>query len=142
MKKKIKLILKLEILAGCADPKDTKLARKLGQTGINISAFCREYNSKTEKDVDIKKRLDLIVYQDKSYSIILKEGSTSFFLLKYANIKIGSLDPKLKIVGCINELDLQEIINKKKEGLNTNNNEKIIKILMGTAKNMGITFIE
>ena len=65
MKKKIKLILKLEILAGCADPKDTKLARKLGQTGINISAFCREYNSKTEKDVDIKKRLDLIVYQDK-----------------------------------------------------------------------------
>lgn len=141
MKKKIKLILKLEISGGSADPKDNKLARKIGQSGINISAFCREYNLKTENDVGIKKRLDLIIYQDKSYNINLKSSSTSYLLLKYAKTQTGSLDPKLKIVGIINEFELQEIINIKKMDLKTLNDKQIVKIIFGTANNMGISFI-
>ena len=138
MKKKIKIKLKLTLIGGKAVSNAT-LGRILGQSGINIPAFCKDYNSKTMEFIGILIPINLIIYTDKSYVFTLKSPPTSYLLLKYAEIKKGSLDPKTKTVGYITQTNLKEIIELKKNELNTTNFEKLTKIISGTAKSMGIT---
>nr|YP_009695273.1 50S ribosomal protein L11 [Nitzschia alba]QEI59582.1 50S ribosomal protein L11 [Nitzschia alba] len=111
----------------------------LGQHGININSFCEEYNSLTMDKIGSIIPVKISLYEDKSYTFILKTPPTSALLIKALKIKKGSSLPNNKKVGTIAKDQLTEIAKIKLPDLNTNNLNKAIKIIEGTAKNMGIS---
>jgi large subunit ribosomal protein L11 len=140
MAKKIKAFVKLALSAGKATPAPP-VGPALGQHGVNIAAFCKEYNAKTAEKVGLIIPVKITIYEDKSYSFILKSPPASVLLAKYANVKKGASQPNKENVGEIS-LDLvKEIAIIKMNDLNTENIEKAILIIKGTAKNMGIKII-
>ncbi len=141
MIKKIKIIIKLNLLAGKATV-NPPVGPMLGQHGINLNSFCKEYNEKTSNDIGLIIPVKITIYEDKSYSFILKSSPVSKLLLKFANIEKGSNEPNKKIVGTIKNEDIEKIIQIKKIDFNTNNKEKIYSNILGTAKNMGIKIID
>ncbi len=137
MAKKIKAIIKLALLAGKATPAPP-IGPALGQFGVNIGNFCKDYNSKTLDQTGIIVPAKITVYDDKSYSFILKSPPTSALLSKHLGIKKGSSQPNKNIVGCLKKNDLKEIALTKLQDFNTKNIEKAMKIVSGTALSMGI----
>jgi large subunit ribosomal protein L11 len=138
--KKIKTYVKLILPAGKASSLPP-VGPALGQYGINISAFCKEYNLRTIENLDDIIPVKITIYEDKSYSFILKSSPTSILLKKILNIKKGSNCSNKNIVGEITIEKLEEIALLKKKDLNTDNLQKAVAIIMGTAKNMGIKII-
>jgi large subunit ribosomal protein L11 len=141
MAKKVIAIIKLALLAGKATPAPP-VGPALGQHGVNIAAFCKEYNLKTIEKSDLIIPVEISVYEDKSYSFILKTPPASILLIKAANIKKGASTPNKGIVGSITEMQLQEIAKIKLPDLNTKNLKNAIKIVQGTADNMGIKVLK
>lgn len=141
MAKKIKGFIKLALLAGKATPAPP-VGPALGQFGVNIQAFCKEYNAKTLNDLGLIIPVKITVYDDKSFTFILKSPPASSLLLKYANIKKGSAEPNKKKLGIITLAQLEEIVKIKKNDLNTSDNQKALSIIKGTALNMGFTIEE
>jgi large subunit ribosomal protein L11 len=141
MAKKIIAIIKLALLAGKATPAPP-VGPALGQHGVNIAAFCKEYNLKTIEKNDLIIPVEISVYEDKSYSFILKTPPASILLIKAANIKKGASTPNKGTVGFITEIQLKEIAKIKLPDLNTKNFKNAIKIVRGTADNMGIKILE
>jgi large subunit ribosomal protein L11 len=137
MIKKIKALIKLDLLAGKATPAPP-VGPVLGQHGINIIAFCKDYNAKTQDKIGLIIPIKLTIYDDKSYSFILKSSPTSFLLLNSLNIKKGSSEPKTKIIGTLTLQQITDIAKLKLDDLNTNSLDKAILIIKGTALNMGI----
>merc|ERR1712086_396444 len=109
----------------------------LGQHGANIAAFCKEYNAKTADKGDLIIPVEISVYEDRTYSFILKTPPASVLLIKAANIKKGASEPNKDKVGSITEEQLKEIAKTKLPDLNTQNLESAMQIVKGTAKNMG-----
>ncbi len=140
MAKKIKAFVKLALPAGKATPAPP-VGPALGQHGVNISAFCKEYNAKTADKMGLIIPVKITVYEDKSYTFILKSPPASVLLIKYANIKKGAAQPNREKVGSVTLEQVKEIANLKIKDLNTNDIEKAITIIKGTAKNMGINVI-
>ena len=140
MAKKIVAIIKLALSAGKATPAPP-VGPALGQHGVNIAAFCKEYNAKTIEKIDLIIPVEISVYEDKSYSFILKTPPASILLIKAANIKKGAATPNKGTVGSINEIQLEEIAKIKLPDLNTKNLKSAIKIVRGTADNMGIKIL-
>lgn len=140
MAKKVVAIIKLALAAGKATPAPP-VGPALGQHGVNIAAFCKEYNSKTIEKIDLIIPVEISVYEDKSYSFILKTPPASILLIKAANIKKGASTPNKGVVGSINEIQLEEIAKIKLPDLNTKNLKSAIKIVRGTANNMGIKIL-
>ena len=140
MAKKVVAIIKLALSAGKATPAPP-VGPALGQHGVNIAAFCKEYNSKTIEKIDLIIPVEISVYEDKSYSFILKTPPASILLIKAANIKKGASTPNKGVVGSINEIQLEEIAKIKLPDLNTKNLKSAIKIVRGTANNMGIKIL-
>ena len=140
MAKKIVAIIKLALSAGKATPAPP-VGPALGQHGVNIAAFCKEYNAKTIEKIDLIIPVEISVYEDKSYSFILKTPPASILLIKAANIKKGASTPNKGVVGSINEIQLEEIAKIKLPDLNTKNLKSAIKIVRGTANNMGIKIL-
>ena len=140
MAKKIKAFVKLALSAGKATPAPP-VGPALGQHGVNIAAFCKEYNAKTTDKVGLIIPVKITIYEDKSYSFILKSPPASVLLAKYANLKKGASQPNKEIVGSVNLDQLKEIASLKMNDLNTESIEKAILIIKGTAKNMGIKII-
>jgi large subunit ribosomal protein L11 len=138
MAKKIKAFVKLALPAGKATPAPP-VGPALGQHGINIAAFCKEYNAKTSEKAGLIIPVKITVYDDRSYSFILKSPPASVLLAKFANIKKGSSQPNKENVGSVTLAQVKEIATIKMNDLNTDNVEKAILIIKGTAKNMGIT---
>jgi large subunit ribosomal protein L11 len=138
MAKKIKGFVKLALSAGKATPAPP-IGPALGQFGVNIQAFCKDYNSKTAEQIGLIIPVKITIYEDKSYTFILKSPPASVLLLKYANIKKGAKEPNRQIVGSITFKELEEIANLKMFDLNTKDISKAAQIISGTAKNMGIT---
>ena len=139
MAKKVVGIIKLAIEAGKATPAPP-IGPALGQRGVNIVAFCKEYNAKTADKPGFIVPVEITVYEDKSYTFILKTPPASVLLLaKAAGVPKGSGEPQKIKVGSINRKQLQEIAETKLPDLNTNNVEAAMRIIEGTAKNMGIT---
>ena len=138
MIKKIKGFVKLALSAGKATPAPP-IGPALGQFGVNIQAFCKDYNAKTSDQIGTIIPVKITIYEDKSYTFILKSPPASVLLAKYANIKKGSSEPNKKIYGTINLEQLNEIAKIKINDLNTKNLKKAILIIEGTAKNMGIS---
>jgi large subunit ribosomal protein L11 len=137
MIKKVKAIIKLALSAGNAKP-NPPIGPVLGQYGINIKNFCTEYNNKTINQNGLIIPVKITIYDDKSYTFILKSPPTSILLLKYANIKKGSAFPNKQFIGKLTKDQLLEIAKIKLQDLNTLDLQKAILSIIGTAKNLGI----
>ena len=138
MAKKVIGIIKLAIEAGKANPAPP-IGPALGQRGVNIVAFCKEYNAKTADKAGFIIPVEITVYEDRSYTFILKTPPASVLLSKAAGVAKGSGEPQKVKVGSITKKQLQEIAETKLPDLNTRNVEAAMRIIEGTAKNMGIT---
>jgi large subunit ribosomal protein L11 len=137
MAKKIKAFVKLALPAGKATPAPP-VGPALGQHGVNIAGFCKEYNAKTAEKIGLIIPVKITIYEDRSYSFILKSPPASVLLAKYANIKKGAAQPNRENVGSVSLDQIKEIATIKMNDLNTNDMEKAILIIQGTAKSMGI----
>jgi large subunit ribosomal protein L11 len=138
MAKKVIGMIKLALEAGKATPAPP-IGPALGQKGVNIVMFCKEYNAKTADKAGYIIPVEITVYEDKSYTFILKTPPASVLLAKAAGVAKGSGAPKDKKVGNITNQQLKEIAETKLPDLNTKKIEAAMKIIEGTAKNMGIT---
>lgn len=137
MAKPVKTVLKLQIEAGKATPAPP-IGPTLGQHGVNIQQFCTEFNEKTQDKGNFIIPCILTIFDDRSFQIELKTPPTSDLLRKAAKVKKGSGTPNKNKVGKVNRKQLEEIADTKMQDLNTNDLEQAIKIIKGTAKNMGI----
>jgi len=141
MPKKIVAIIKLALPAGKATPAPP-VGPALGQHGLNIAAFCKDYNARTGDKGDLIIPVEISAYEDRSYSFILKTPPASVLLAKAANIPKGSGEPDKTKVGSVTRLQLEEIAKTKLPDLNTNSIRSAIQIVEGTARNMGLTVQE
>nr|ARO91196.1 50S ribosomal protein L11 [Flintiella sanguinaria] len=137
MAKKVVAIIKLALSAGKATPAPP-VGPALGQHGVNIVMFCKEYNARTADKAGLVIPAEISVYEDRSFTFILKTPPASVLLAKAAGIGKGSGQPNTKKVGSINQEQLENIAITKMPDLNTNNIKEAIKIIEGTARNMGI----
>ena len=138
MAKKIVAVVKLALDAGKATPAPP-VGPALGQRGVNIVMFCKEYNAKTSDKIGFIIPVEITVYDDRSYTFILKTPPASILIAKAAGVPKGSGDPQKKKVGTITNRQLKEIAETKLPDLNTKSHEAAMRIIAGTAKNMGIT---
>nr|YP_011007519.1 50S ribosomal protein L11 [Syringoderma abyssicola]WAM64948.1 50S ribosomal protein L11 [Syringoderma abyssicola] len=141
MVKKVTSIIKLALAAGKAVPAPP-VGPALSQHGVNIAAFCKEYNVRTADQNGLIIPVEISVYEDRSYTFILKTPPASVLIVKAINIKKGSSEPNKQIVGSITKDELKKIAKTKLPDLNTKSLESAFKIIAGTAKNMGITIID
>ena len=137
MAKKVITIIKLNITAGQANPAPP-VGPALGQHGLNISEFCSKYNEQTRDKMGQLIPAEITVYNDRSYSFILKTPPASELIKKAANIKKGSGKALTEKIGSINKDQLKEIALVKLPDLNTNDVEQAMKIIAGTARQMGV----
>ena len=140
MPKKLVAIIKLALPAGKATPAPP-VGPALGQHGLNIMNFCKEYNARTADKADLIIPVEISAYEDRSFSFILKTPPASVLLAKSAEISKGSGEPNKKIVGSITSNQLEEIAKIKLPDLNATKVSSAIKIIEGTAKNMGIEIL-
>ena len=137
MAKPIKTTLKLQIPAGQANPAPP-IGPALGQHGVNIGAFCQQFNEATKDMAGDVIPAEITIYEDRSFEFKLKTPPASDLLKKAAGIKKGSGEPHKKKVGKVTREDVRKIAERKMIDLNTDNIEAAEKIIEGTAKNMGI----
>jgi large subunit ribosomal protein L11 len=138
MAKKIKAFVKLALPAGKATPAPP-VGPALGQHGVNIAGFCKEYNAKTTDKMGLIIPVKITIYEDRSYSFILKSPPASVLLAKFANVAKGASQPNRETVGTVTLEQVKEIAMTKMVDLNTDDIEKAVLIIRGTAKSMGIT---
>jgi len=141
MPKKITALIKLALPAGKATPAPP-VGPALGQHGVNIAAFCKEYNARTAEKVGLIIPVEISVYEDRSYSFVLKTPPASVLLANAAKVKKGSATPNRVNVGSVTKAQLEEIANIKLPDLNTTEISSAIRIVEGTARNMGITITD
>jgi large subunit ribosomal protein L11 len=134
-------LIKLALPAGKATPAPP-VGPALGQHGVNIAAFCKEYNARTAEKVGLIIPVEISVYEDRSYSFVLKTPPASVLLANAAKIKKGSATPNRVNVGSVTKAQLEEIANIKLPDLNTTKISSAIRIVEGTARNMGITITD
>jgi len=135
--KKIQNIIKLQIKAGKATPAPP-VGPALAQYGINISEFCQRFNDATKEQIGFTIPVEVSVYEDRTYTFKVKSPLASELIKKAIGIEKGSGTPNKTRVGKITKAQLKEVAKKKLSDLNTNDIEKAMKIIEGTAKNMGI----
>ncbi len=138
MAKKVTAVIKLALQAGKANPAPP-VGPALGQHGVNIMMFCKEYNAKTADKAGMVIPVEISVYEDRSFTFILKTPPASVLISKAAKISKGSSEPNKTKVGSITTEQLREIAQTKMPDLNANDIDAAMKIIAGTAKNMGVT---
>jgi large subunit ribosomal protein L11 len=141
MAKKIQGYIRLQLPAGAANPAPP-VGPALGAQGVNIMAFCKEFNAKTKDQNGMILPVIITVFSDKSFTFILKSPPASILLKKAANIASGSARPNQDKVGKVSRKQLLEIYRIKQKDLNANNDEAGIRIIAGTARNMGIEVVD
>ena len=142
MAKKILGDIKLQVPAGAATPSPPS-GPALGQRGVNIMGFCKEFNARTEKEVRGTPLPTIItVYQDKSFSFITKTPPASFFLKEAAGIETGAHETGKETVGSVTRSQLRDIATKKMKDLNANDIEAAARIIEGSARAMGLRVVE
>jgi len=130
--------IKLAIPAGKANP-SPPIGPALGAKGVNIMAFCKEYNAATQDKIGTIIPVEITVFEDKSFTFILKTPPASVLLKQAAGVQKGSGTPNTKNVGSVTEAQLREIATIKLPDLNCTDVEAAMRIVEGTAKNAGIT---
>ena len=138
MAKKIAGTMKLQVPAGQANP-SPPVGPALGQRGINIMEFCKAFNAKTQ-DLDPGAPCPTIItyYQDKSFAMDIKTPPASYMLKKAAKVKSGANTPSREIVGSVTTKQVREIAEAKMKDLSANDIEQAMKIILGSARSMGI----
>ena len=138
MAKKVKAVVKIQIQGGKANPAPP-VGTALGPHGINLMQFCKEYNAKTSNQVGQVVPVEVTVFQDSSFSFILKTPPAADLLKKAAGIRSGSSEPSRDKVGTVTTNQLREIAEIKMKDLNAIDMDNAIKIIAGTARSMGLT---
>ncbi len=141
MPRKVVALIKLALPAGKANPAPP-VGPALGQHGVNIMAFCKEYNAKTAEKVGLVIPVEISVFEDRSFTFILKTPPASVLIKKAAGIEKGANEPNKQKVATISKDQLKEIAQTKMPDLNANDIEAAMKIVAGTAKNMGVAISE
>jgi large subunit ribosomal protein L11 len=141
MAKKVKALVKIQIMAGQATPAPP-IGPSLAQHGINIAEFCKKFNDATRDKMGFRIPAVITVYEDRSYDFILKQPVASALIKKAAGIEKGSGKPNKSKAGKITKAKLKEIAQQKMADLNANDVEHAMNILAGTAKNMGIDIVD
>lgn len=141
MAKEVASTLKLQIPAGQANPAPP-VGPALGQAGVNIMDFCKEFNAKTQSQGGDILPVVISVYSDKSFTFITKRPPAAILLKKAANIASGSGEPNKKKVAQLTRAKLLEVVKIKIEDLNTDDEEMACRILEGTARQMGIEIVD
>lgn len=137
MAKKVVGQVKLQIPAGQANPAPP-VGPALGQQGVNIMAFCKEFNAATKEQAGLVIPVVITVYQDKSFTFITKSPPASILLKKAAGIASGSKQPNKDKVGKVNRKQVMDIVKMKMKDLNATNEEAAFRVVAGTARSMGI----
>lgn len=137
MAKEVTKIIKLQIPAGAANP-SPPVGPALGQAGVNIMAFCKEFNAATQKQAGDILPVVITVYKDKSFSFVTKQPPGAVLLKKAAAIASGSGEPNKTKVATLSKAKLMEVVQAKMPDLNTKDPEKAARILAGQARQMGI----
>src|SRR5204863_5766300 len=137
MAKKVVGQIKLQIPGGQANPAPP-VGPALGQQGVNIMAFCKEFNAATKADAGMVIPVVITVYQDKSFTFITKSPPASVLLKKAAGMATGAKEPNKEKVGKVSKKQVMEIVKIKLKDLNATNEEAAFRIVAGTARSMGI----
>lgn len=141
MAKKVVGLVKLAITAGKANPAPP-VGPALGQHGVNIMAFCKEYNERTKDQAGLIIPVEITVYEDRSFTFITKTPPASVLLKKAANINSGSSEPNRKKVAKVDKTKVREIAELKMKDLNAASVESAMRMIEGTARSMGIEIVE
>lgn len=138
MAKEVKQILKLQIQAGQANP-SPPVGPALGQAGVNIMAFCKDFNAQTQAKAGDLLPVEITVFKDSSFTFITKQPPAAVLLKKAAKIKSGSGEPNKIKVAKLTKAQLLEVVAIKMPDLNANDEDAACRILAGTCRQMGIT---
>ena len=141
MSKKVRAIIKLQLEAGKATPAPP-VGPALGQHGVNIMGFVKEYNSRTANQAGTIVPVHLTVYEDRSFTFVPRTPPASELLRKAASVEKGSSDTRQGAVGSISRQALREIAETKAVDLNASSTEEAMSIIAGTARSMGIEIAE
>lgn len=141
MAKKVVAIVKLQIPAGKANPAPP-IGPALGQHGVNIMDFCKNFNARTQKEGDAIIPVEITIYSDRSYTFITKTPPVSYLLKKAAKVEKGSSTPGKSKVGSVTIDQVIEIAKKKMPDLTAASLEAAVSMVKGTARSMGIEVIE
>ena len=141
MAKKITGMIRLQLPAGAANPAPP-VGPALGAQGVNIMAFCKEFNARTKEQAGMIIPVVISVYQDKSFTFILKSPPASVLLKKFANVASGSKTPNKDKVGKVTKKQVLEIAQLKIKDLNVADLEAAARMIAGTARSMGIVIEE
>ena len=136
-RKKVTALVKLQIKAGQATPAPP-VGTALGQHGVNIMDFCRQYNEATQQYAGQVIPVELTIYEDRTFSFVTKQPPASELIKQAAGIESGSGEPNRKKVGSVSRDQLRHIAERKMVDLNANDVDAAMKILAGTARSMGI----
>jgi large subunit ribosomal protein L11 len=137
MAKKVIGFIKLHVPGGQANPAPP-VGPALGQHGVNIMEFCKQFNAKTQSQQGVITPVEITVYGDRSFSFITKTPPASFLIKKAAGLAKASGEPNVEKVGKVTRAQLEEIAEIKMADLNTNEMDSAVKMLAGTARSMGI----
>lgn len=141
MAKKVKAIVRLQIQAGKANPAPP-IGPALAPHGVNIMAFCKDYNARTSNRMGEIIPADITIFVDGSFKFELKSPPAAILIKKAAGVEKGSANPKAESVGKVTRAQLKEIAEVKYKDMNANDIEAAIRQLEGTARNMGIKVVE
>jgi large subunit ribosomal protein L11 len=140
-KKKVAGLIKLQIQAGQANPAPP-IGPALGQHGVNIMEFCRSYNAATESQRGNVIPVEITVYEDRTFTFVLKTPPAADLIKKAAGLTKGSATPHTVKVGTITLAQAREIASTKMADLNANDLDQAAKIVAGTARSMGVTVVD
>ena len=140
-KKKVAGLIKLQIQAGAANPAPP-VGPALGQHGVNIMEFCKAYNAATESQRGQVIPVEITVYEDRSFTFILKTPPAAKLILKAAGVDKGAANPRTTKVASITKAQVKEIAETKMADLNANDVENAMLIIEGTARSMGVSIAD
>ena len=141
MAKKVSKVVKLQVAAGKATPAPP-VGPALGQAGVNIMAFVKDFNDRTAKQVGLIIPVEITVYEDRSFTFICKTPPAAVLLKKAAGIEKASGEPNKKKVGKVTKAQVKEIAETKMPDLNANSVEAAMRLVEGTARSMGIEVVD
>lgn len=141
MAKKVSAVIKLQIPAGQANPAPP-VGPALGQQGVNIMAFCKEFNAATQNQPGMIIPVVITVFQDKSFTFVTKSPPAAVLIKRAAGLAKGSGDPNREKVGKVTRVQIREIVKMKERDLNTTDEAQAMRIIEGTARSMGVEVVD
>ncbi len=141
MAKKVSAVIKLQIPAGQANPAPP-VGPALGQQGVNIMAFCKEFNAATQNQPGMIIPVVITVFHDKSFTFVTKSPPAAVLIKRAAGLAKGSGDPNREKVGKVTRAQIREIVKMKERDLNTTDEAQAMRIIEGTARSMGVEVVD